>query len=249
MNTASADRRWRRRARPLLGTLVEVGVPGDVADADAWAAAAFAAIADVQSCLSRFDPASELARFNALPPGASIVVGRHAIEVLGAARHLRDASEGLFDVSLGSGPDGWHCDGHRLHKRDAAVQLDLGGIAKGHAVDEAVASLQACGCTSGWVNAGGDLRVFGEVGLPLRLRDEANGGTRPLATLHDGALATSHFAATSRSQAHAAHTVRCHVSVAAPRCLWADALTKLVAVSGRVDHPLLDDHGARAWTH
>jgi thiamine biosynthesis lipoprotein len=39
------------------------------------------------------------------------------------------------------------------------------------------------------------------------------------------------------------------VSVAAPRCLWADALTKIVAISGDAAHPLLARHGAKAWQH
>jgi thiamine biosynthesis lipoprotein len=39
------------------------------------------------------------------------------------------------------------------------------------------------------------------------------------------------------------------VSVAAPRCLWADALTKVVAISGDTAHPLLARHGAMAWQH
>jgi thiamine biosynthesis lipoprotein len=40
-----------------------------------------------------------------------------------------------------------------------------------------------------------------------------------------------------------------HVSVAAPLCLWADALTKIVAASGDPAHPLLARHDARAWLH
>jgi thiamine biosynthesis lipoprotein len=37
--------------------------------------------------------------------------------------------------------------------------------------------------------------------------------------------------------------------VAAPRCLWADALTKVVALTGRADHPALAARGATAWLH
>lgn len=43
----------------------------------------------------------------------------------------------------------------------AGVALDLGGIAKGMAVDAALAALQACGITTALVNAGGDLAVRG----------------------------------------------------------------------------------------
>jgi len=236
----------KRRARPLLGTLVEIGVT----DADQAAVeCGFDTIAAIQGALSRFDPGSDIARFNRLPAGEAIDIGEHAAHVLDAAQRLRDTSGGLFDPTLGTGPHGWRCDGRRLHKLDPATCLDLGGIAKGYAVDRAIEALREHGCAAAWVNAGGDLRVFGELEVPLTLRDETTGGVRRFGTLADGAFATSHYDRGSRSQARAAWPVRAHVSVAAPLALWADALTKVVAVSGDAAHPLLARHGARAWIH
>ncbi|MDP9043253.1 MAG: thiamine biosynthesis protein ApbE, partial [Pseudomonadota bacterium] len=90
----------------------------------------------------------------------------------------------------------------------------------------------------------------------LQLRDERSGGVRPFATLRDGAFATSHFGGTARAVLQVADASACdrpgpraHVSVAAPCCLWADALTKVVAASGDTQHPLLRIHGASAWHH
>ena len=264
-----------RRARPLLGTLVEVGlVPGAALPGTALTAAffdtafdaafdaAFGAITAVQAALSRFDAHSDIARFTHLPAGASLALRPAGARALRAAQALRQASGGLFDISLGTGPQAWHCAGGRLHKRASGVQLDLGGIAKGHAVDAAVHALRLAGCAAGWVNAGGDLRVFGAIDLPLRLRDEATGGVWPVGTLADGAFATSRFAPGSRCQVTGAGAgagsrvgsgsgvaagVMAHVSVAAPHCLWADALTKIVAASGDMQHPLLARLGASAW--
>jgi thiamine biosynthesis lipoprotein len=230
----------QRRARPLLGTLVEIGAPSGHE-------AAFDAIAVLQARLSRFEPGSDIARFNALPAGGALRVQSLTVEVLTAARALQQGSDGLFDISLGSGPEAWHLDGDRLHKLADGVALDLGGIAKGQAVDLAVQALQAAGAAAGWVNAGGDLRVFGALELPILLRDEASGGVRAFARLADGAFATSHYAPGSRSATTRA--VQAHVSVAAPSCLWADALTKVVALSGRCDHPLLARYDAAAWQH
>ena len=243
-----------RRARPLLGTLVEVGlVPGATlpeAGFEAAFTAAFAAITAVQAALSRFDAHSDIQRFAHLPDGASLALQPAGARALRAAQALRQASGGLFDISLGTGPQAWHCSGARLHKRASGVQLDLGGIAKGQAVDAAVRALRRAGCTAGWVNAGGDLRVFGAIDLPLRLRDEASGGVRPIGTLADGAFATSRFAPDSRCQVTGAGAgVIGHVSVAAPLCLWADALTKIVALTGDAAHPLLARLGAHAWIH
>lgn len=249
MNTTGRTATWVRRARPLLGTIVEVGALGGHAGADDAVRTAFEAVANIQAQLSRFEPASDIARFHAISSGTSMAVGEHAQNVLVAAQALRDETRGLFDISLGTSPEGWHCKGSQLDKFSDDVRLDLGGIAKGYAVDRAVDALIAGGCASGWVNAGGDVRVFGDIDLPLSLRDEHAGGVNPFAKLRDGAFATSHFDRYSRSKAHASTPVRAHASVAAPLCLWADALTKLVAISGDTAHPLLAHYGAQAWLH
>ncbi len=253
MTQSAPPSRWLRRARPALGTLVEVGIdasaPSRAHDFEHSFSAAYAAIAEVQSRLSRFELASDIARFNAAPQGARISVSVHTCRVLGAAHSLHAASDGAFDVTLASAPRGWRCVGGELRKLDAATRIDLGGIGKGYAVDCAVEALIESGCESGWINAGGDLRVFGDCEQALSLRDETHGGVRPFATLRRGAFATSDFGPRSRCRAASTRPVVAHVSVAAPRCLWADALTKIVAISGDASHPLLRDHSARAWLH
>ena len=248
-----------RRARPLLGTLVEIGIvtdpfgPETVAATAAALAAGFAAITAVQTALSRFDPDSDVCRFERLAPGSALRLRPAGQRALRAAQALHRASGGLFDISLGSGPTSWHIAGAQLHKLSPGVRLDLGGIAKGQAVDAAVRALRRAGCHASWVNAGGDLRVFGALTLPLRLRDERSGGAHDIGSLTEGAFASSHLGPDCRSQAWAP-TARpagpnTQVSVAATCCLWADALTKIVALTGDAGHPLLARLGARAWLH
>jgi len=240
-----------RRARPLLGTLVEVGVFAPGLDTQAAVDAAFAVVAEAQACLSRFDANSDIARFNALRRGERLTVRPITRQVLAAAHELRAATAAAFDISLGSAPDGWALRGAELDKLSDDACLDLGGIGKGHAVDLAVQTLMAHGVAAGWVNAGGDLRTFGNVDTPVQLRDESTGGARAFATLRNGAFATSHFGPESRSQltTRTSSPPRAHASVAAPLCLWADALTKVVALSGDTSHPLLARYGAAAWLH
>jgi len=256
MTVAAAASPWVRRAHPLLGTFVEMGVASGGDDTEGALRAGFTAISEVQACLSRFEADSDIARFHALHAGDSMALREISRAVLGAAQQLRDASAGLFDISLGSAAFGWHIEGGRLHKRDNAARLDLGGIAKGHAVDHAVEALRAHGCKAGWVNAGGDLRAFGGADVPVFLRDETRGGGTPFALLSDGAFATSHFGPGSRASltdgagsASRSGARPAHVSVAAPLCVWADALTKLVARSGDAQHPLLRRYDAVAWLH
>jgi thiamine biosynthesis lipoprotein len=249
---AGATGAWVRRARPLLGTLVEVGVAASGEHDTAAIDAAFDTIRDAQDCLSRFEAGSDLSRFHALRVGERLLVRPITRHVLGAAQDLRAATGGGFDISLGTAVDGWALQGDALHKLGDGVRLDLGGIGKGHAVDLAVQALADHGVRAGWVNAGGDLRAFGDLDAPVQLRDETSRGVRAFATLRDGAFATSHFGPHSRARlARGASMPPCsaHVSVAAPLCLWADALTKVVALHGDAAHPLLASFGASAWLH
>lgn len=242
---------WLRRARPLLGTLVEVGVHAEAGSGHIAVDAAFAAVQKIQACMSRFDSASDVAQFAALPAGASMAVEPETAAVLGAANDLYWRSDGMFDITLGGPAQGWHCEGLRLHKHLPETRFDLGGIAKGYAVDCAIAALVSHDCSAGWINAGGDLRTFGDVEVPVYLRDEKNGGLRPFMRLAQGAVATSYLGPAQRSQIWrtAGTAPPVHVSVAAPQCMWADALTKVVAASGDVQHPLLARYGAQAWQH
>jgi len=251
---AAMSARMVRRARPLLGTLVEVGLraaPGHDAALLSACDIAFDAIAAVQRCLSRFESGSDIARFNELRADGWLDIQADTEIVLSAARRLFRDSDGVFDVSLGSAPTGWLLRDGTLHKLHADARIDLGGIGKGHAVDRAVQALQRAGLSGGWVNAGGDLRGFGNATVALKLRDEQRGGVVDFGLLHDGAFATSCFGADARSSLSAAMgpRARTHVSVAAPSCLMADALTKVVAASGDAEHPLLARAGARAWLH
>jgi thiamine biosynthesis lipoprotein len=245
------DTDWRRRARPLLGTLVDIGARGSRDDATAAIDAAFDEVRAAQAGLSRFDADSDVGRFHGLPLGAELTLRPHAAAVFAAAQELRDASAGAFDISLATAPFGWRCEGDRLRKLHQDVRVDLGGIGKGYAVDCAVDILIARGCRAGWVNAGGDLRTFGDIEVPVVVRDETGGGARPFGWLRDGALATSHFAPASRSRivGRAAWPARGQVTVAAPLCLWADALTKLAYLGGPASRALLGDYGAQAWWH
>ena len=247
-STAAGDSNERclRRARPMLGTLVEIGAV-DRADSTSSTAiaSAFDRVAGIESRLSRFIATSAIARFNDAPAGTCIEVDAETRRLLAAARDLHDASDGLFDITLGSGATGWRCDASGLRKLAASVRLDLGGIGKGFAVDAAIEALRAGGVAAGWVNAGGDLRVFGPLTLPIDLRDEASGGVRRFAMLDDGAFATSRLSLAANGDDAGPR----HASVAAPECLWADALTKVVIASGDATHPLLARYEARAWLH
>ncbi len=194
-----------RRMRPQLGTFVEISACG--AGAEAAVAAAFASIAEVERALSFQRADSELSLLNA-NPGRWCTLSPVALRVLRLARAMTRASEEYFNCTVGGelvargalpdhGGEYLRCgaaadidlDHYRARLR-RPVRVTLDGIAKGYAVDLAVAALKRGKLGYGWVNAGGDLRVFGDCRLPVSRRDPA-GALVPLGELREAAMATS----------------------------------------------------------
>jgi thiamine biosynthesis lipoprotein len=113
------------------------------------------------------------------------------------------------------------------------VKIDLGGIAKGFAVDLAVEAMRNAGCSSVLVNAGGDLRASGERSFAISCR-LASGQIREM-ILQDCALAVSHRASDASPAEHQGYYLRVGsaectpaacAAILAPTAALADALTK-----------------------
>jgi FAD:protein FMN transferase len=250
--------RWVARAGVALGTLVEVRLRSSEAT-EARFAAAFAAIGHVHCRMNAHGHDSDLSRIARLAHRRVVAIDVQTFDVLRLARQLYDATGGRFDVTRGPRRmrggtfDVVMLIAPRYVVARRAITLDLGGIAKGYAVDRAVDALRAAGATQGVVNAGGDLLVFGGAWLPLHLRDPRQ-PTRHLAIGHvrDAAAATSadYFRdgepalfdrGTRRPHSHSSS-----VTVVAPSCALADALTKVVALDWRRAPTLLARFRAQA---
>lgn len=187
--------------------------------------AAVDALHHVQRTMSRFDPASDIGRANRGAHRAPVLITPATAHVVRAALDWADASGGAFDPAVGRivelwdvtqrttppGPEtvrrlaraGLHRyveltrrGGHNaLVHHDADVAIDLGGIAKGYAVDRAVVALRDWGITDGLVNVGGDLYALG---APLEhdawrvgIRAADGSGIAETFPLSDAAAATS----------------------------------------------------------
>lgn len=252
-----------RRARPLLGTLVEISARGrDAARLERAVSRAFVAIERLQARLSVHDPASEVSRLNRSAHRRSLPVTGDTWRLLRAAKRLSLLSAGAFDVTApharGAGDfrDILLMPGRRV-RFARALRIDLGGIAKGYCVDRAVAALKRAGVRSGLVNAGGDLRAFGARAYPLQLRHPADPhALLPWGHIRDAAVATSARYRTGRDRC-AGVLVDGYsgtplgdgvsVSVRAARAWVADALTKVVAVQGATAAAVLARYRAHAW--
>jgi FAD:protein FMN transferase len=264
---ADAVRTVIRRARPLLGTVVDIGLCAAGPEGPLHAAidAAFAAIERVQALMSYHDPDSELSQLNRDAVHGARQVDAHTYRVLQAALRLARSSGGAFDPCVAPKLESWGYLPRAAGRVDAAaswrdvelaadgkvrflrpLRLDLGGIAKGYAVDLAVQSLQTVEGADIIVNAGGDLRVAGPNPQTIHLRHPCMpaAAAHPV-RLHDAALATS-GAYYSRRCAQG-RTVSAlvnpgkqqpyvgerSISVRAADCMSADALTKVTLFAAR----------------
>jgi len=263
-----------RRARPLLGTFVEIAAEGTSwARVDAAVDAAFRAVSRVHDLMSFHDPASDVGRLNRDAGVRPVAVHPWTHAVLRAAIDLGRASAGVFDVAVapilqrmgrlpgrapappreprGVGPPGAIelLPSHRVRFRHRRVAVDLGGIAKGFAVDRAVDTLRRHGMVRGCVNAGGDLAAFGAPGEIVSIRDPRRPGAMLVhVVVRDAALASSgggEAAIIDPRRAAPATTIR-GATVRAPTCLLADALTKVVTIAGEDAATILARYGASA---
>lgn len=268
-----------RRARPWLGTLVEIQASGlPVAALTTALEAAFADIALIHRLMSFHDPDSDLSRLNRDASTMPVQVHAHTAAVLRWALRIADQSAGCFEPCIAPlmVESGYLPRPARAPQADPAANwrdvrfdtagsvifdrplwLDLGGIAKGYAVDGAIERLRAAGVAQACVNAGGDLRVFGadpqivELRLPgderrcismLEVTDAAVASSASELDPDIGAARLAHRHGTT----HRASVGGCAVIVAAPSCVVADALTKCVLLAAENLDALLARHCAQA---
>jgi FAD:protein FMN transferase len=149
--------------------------------------------------------------------------------------------------------------GHAVLFRHPGVRIDLGGIAKGFAVDRAVEVLKDHGLSRGLVNAGGDLAAFGPEPVTIHVRDPRD--PRRLVgrvDISNEALASSGYCFDPFRPAdglelaiidpgqRASVRMNAGATVCAPTCMIADALTKVAVIAGEAAAAPLAHYGARA---
>ncbi len=244
------------RLRPLLGTFVAIEATGH-APVEPALTAAFAAIQRTATLMRPLTPGSDVQRISAASRGATLRIDAWTHAVLELAHRLHRDSGGVFDPCRPAQPgrladlELLAPDAVRCH---APVALDLGGIAKGFAVDRAVDTLQRLGCSSGLVNAGGDVRCFGPTTQRIVVTDDASADRSLRVALDNNALAVS-APRSSRSPAEhvgyydgstAAIVPGRWAAVIAAESATADALCKCVMLGPRhVAARLLAAYAAR----
>lgn len=277
-SSSSAD---VRRCRPLLGTFVEIAAThASTREAHRAVDAAFDEVFLVHRRMSFHDPESDVSRLNREALDHAVAVHPATFEVLRWARTIAEGSDGCFDVTVaaelvrrGILPHPWSrhepcrdgswrdvelLDEGRVHFH-RPLWIDLGGIAKGYAVDRAIERLGAHGVTQACVNAGGDLRVIGSATERVRLRPvAASDWPAAVVELANGSLASSGGVVGKRHDPERFPGLHVHgvrrppagsrtfACVMADRCVIADALTKVVLGTRSRGAVLLRQYGATA---
>ena len=238
---------------------------------------AFAAIAQAENLLSSHLPGSEISRLNR-NSGKDCHLSAQTAAVLNRALEISKLTGGAFDVTAGPLIKIWKrtIETGKLPKKEEVaaakklvgyrhlvlgptwaklavkgMNVDLGAIAKGHAVDKAIEALKANGIENALVDAGGDGYALGTRidGTPWRVgiqhpRRKTGELLPEVLLLSDMAYATSgdYRQYTDISGVRYAHIVdprtgqparaAASVTVIAPDCTTADALATALSVLG-----------------
>jgi thiamine biosynthesis lipoprotein len=169
----------RRFSHEAMATVFEVyGVHPDDRYAAQAAQAAFDLADRLERDLSRFLPNSDIGRVNHLAAGESTQVSPSTMECLVIARHVFALTAGAFDVSIGTGLPSLELNPDDFLVRAAkdGVEIDLGGIGKGYAVDRMAELLEEWGIAVALVHGGFSSVLAleapaGRDGWPLTLSD------------------------------------------------------------------------------
>jgi FAD:protein FMN transferase len=180
------------RAQMQMGTLVKItAVARSESVAQAAATAGFAEIRRLEELLSTWIPTSELSRVNAAAGAMPVHVSPETLTVVQRAVQAAEMTDGGFNIAIGPAVDAWrvtedqripteseldalrplvdlqavHVDvlEQTIYLEKRGMRIDVGGIGKGYAADQAVDALRKAGAVAGVVALSGDIKTFGRL--------------------------------------------------------------------------------------
>ncbi len=173
-----------------MGTVIEITLIGDDEEtANKAALQAFQEIKRIETIMSPWIDSSDVTQINRSAGKEWIEISPETIQVIKKAQDISELSEGRFDITVGPLTELWRKAREnkvpplkedvkgkldlanfknievdkegKVFLKKKGMAIDLGGIAKGYAVDRAFDALKSLGYRNLIVNAGGDLRVGG----------------------------------------------------------------------------------------
>jgi len=282
-------RPFKHKPIGIMGTETELTAVALGSEDDKAAAAlrgAEQALRDVEAKMSSWMEASELSRFNKVPAGQAAKLSETTLGLLRLSKQLAKQTDGAFDVTCrpilqiwrgaekskrlptnlqiaaAIGKCGWdkiELQADSATKKVDGACIDLGGIAKGFGIDQALEALKAGGLTGGMVNVGGDVRCFGRRAGGGKWRIGVRGPfdgdpTFAIIELSNGAVCTSgnyerFFEIDSKRYSHIVDprigrpvTRAPSVTVVAPTATAADAWATALSVLGDAGLELIGEN-------
>ena len=179
---------WHQQQRDLMGTRVSVELwHQETAFANECSEKVFTEMRRIEALMSSYKEDSELTYINNNAAIRSVEISDEMMHLIRKSIHFSEISRGAFDITYASigyaydyrkrqQPDDasiseklpaidYHhimISGNKVQFGNDSVRINLGGIAKGYAVDRAVDIISQCGITRALVSAGGDSRIIGD---------------------------------------------------------------------------------------
>jgi len=180
------------RAQMQMGTLVKITVVArSESIAQAAATAGFAEIRRLEELMSTWIPTSELSRVNTSAGVMPVSVSPETMTVVQGSIQVAEMTHGGFNIAIGPAVDAWNViEGRRIPTESvlaalrplvdlksvhvdvgertiflgkAGMRIDVGGIGKGYAADQAVMAMKKAGASAGVVALSGDIKTFGQL--------------------------------------------------------------------------------------
>ncbi len=185
-----AQAEWHLAQRDIMSTRISVELwHADAATANRCSERVFTEMRRIEALMSTYIASSEISRVNANASVSSLDISSELAGLIEKSLYFSDISNGAFDITYASvgyaydyrkkqQPDAdtianalpaidyrhVELDGNRIRFRHSGVRIDLGGIAKGYAVDRGIQQLRDCNISRALISAGGDSRIIGDRG-------------------------------------------------------------------------------------
>lgn len=277
--TTPAFAQWERLDYSTMGTNIVIEVfHNDAQKRKEAISAVVSEMERINQTMSTYIESSDISQINARAYSEEVKISQEIYDLLALSFDISKMTGGAFDITyasvgyLYSYPEKskpsdeqitalLNAVNYKLVKLDEAnlsvqflhkdVKIDLGGIAKGYAVDNAIELLSEMGINNALVTAGGDTRLLGDrLGKPwiVGIRDPRNAGKQAVVIpLTESAMSTSgdyerYFEEDGKRFHHilspktgkSTYSVQ-SVSIIGPQSVYNDALSTAVFVMGLQD--------------
>ena len=181
---------WHQQQRDIMGTRVSLELwHPESSVADDCSVKAFAEMRRIEALMSTYQPSSEISLINDNAAISAVEISDEMAQIVEQSLYFSEISNGAFDITYASvgyaydyrnsqqpsdesiadklaAIDYRHIEiiDNRIRFRQHGVRIDLGGIAKGYAVDRAIEIVEGCGISQAMISAGGDSRIIGDRG-------------------------------------------------------------------------------------